>query len=585
MPKPKKGGGRGTAVKNLWDICDLQVAAPDGGSGTNDTHERPLGAATAGTYRRPRPVRHVDPAVLKRSFMLQNFQFVLRAELLTITSAQGLPQGQRRLMECIQLSDSLVPWETVHSVVVRATAEEFQCPICMEAPVAPRITECGHVYCLPCILQYMSRQKAAGAQRKCPMCHDLLTPYTLRPCVLQSVQPLRAGVQARFDLFKRHRNSCVLRRCDDPFLLSPPPPSSAKGVAIHLPTYMEPISCQSRYVLTTPQYEAGRRDADGAGILERMRELEQLAQPLSEYDAEVERFLLEALEEVTKEPKGLPPSMLRNSPPMAPRPAATAEGEDDYLELYADGEGQPYYLHMLTVKMLKHDAKLRNAPLPETVTGAVEEVVTMEQTEETRRIYKVFSHVPLHGTIKLCIVNVDHLVLPETRAAFAATLQRLARDRAQRRHRDDLAASEDASWRQYLMRYSNRSGVRGGDSSGFSPDTAPSDFSIDTESLPYLKLPSTGSAGSDHGLPPNTLDTRQRATKRQELQSLLVDSMGAPPSRGGSVTTALTAPATNTSSAIAAGCWTQGSAAKLFAKAERKEAIKATWGGHVFTPK
>ncbi|KAG5486508.1 hypothetical protein LSCM4_07444 [Leishmania orientalis] len=584
MPKPKKAGGRGTAVKNLWDISELQAVAP-GGSSTSGAHERPFSATTSATYRRPRPVRHVDPAVLKRSFMLQNFQFILRAELLTITSAHGLPQGQRRLMECIQLSDSLVPWETVHSVVVRAIPEEFQCPICMEMPAAPRITECGHVYCLPCILQYMSRQKAAGAQRKCPMCHDLLTPYTLRPCVLQLVQPRTVGAQARFDLFKRHRNSCVLRRWDDPFLSSPPPPSSAKAVAIHLPTYMEPISYQSRYVLTTPQYEAGQRDADCAGILGRMRELEQLAQPLSESDAEVERFLLEALEEVTKEPKGLPPSMLRDSPPLAPRPATTVESEGDYLELYADGEGQPYYLHMLTVKMLKHDAKLRNAPLPGTVTGVIEEVVTMEQSEETRRIYKVFSHVPLHGTIKLCIVNVDHFVLPETRAAFTATLQRLAKDRAQRRHRDDLAASEDTSWKQYLMKYSNRSGARGGDSLGLSPDTAPSDFSIDTESLPYLKLPSTGSAGSDHGLPPNTLDTRQRATKRQELQSLLVDSTGVPPSRGGSATTAFATPATNASSIIAVGCWAQGSAAKLFAKAERKEATKSTWGGHVFTPK
>lgn len=573
MPRPKKGGGRGKVVKNIWDIADLQAAAL-GNSGSGGAGERPSTATTAATYRRPRPVRHVDPAVLRRAFMLQNFQFILRAELLTITSTQGLPQGQRRLMECIQLSDSLVPWEVVHSVVMRATPEEFQCPICMEMPTAPRITECGHVYCLPCILQYMSRQKAAGAQRKCPMCHDLLTPYTLRPCVLQSVQPRRVGAQARFDLFKRHRNSCVLRRSDDPFLAAPPPPSSAKAVAIHLPAYMEPMSCQSRYVMTTPQYEAGQRYADCAGISERMRELEQLTQPLSESDAEVERFLLEALNEVTKEPKGLPLSMLRNSPPMAPRPVTTPEGEGDHLELYADGEGQPYYLHMLTVKMLKHDAKLRNAALPDTVTGMIEEVVTMEQTEETRRIYKVFSHVPLHGMIKLCVVNVDHLVLPETRAAFAAALQRMASDRAQRRHRDDRAASEDASWKQYLMRYSNRSG----DCLGFSPDTAPSDFSIDTESLPYLKLPSTGSAGSDHGLPPNTLDTRQRATKRQDMQSLLVDSAVEPPSRGDTATA-------KTSSTMAAGCWAQGSATKLFAKAERKEATKSTWGGHVFSPK
>ncbi|KAG5510846.1 hypothetical protein JKF63_07932 [Porcisia hertigi] len=581
MPKRKKGCGRGTVVKNTWDVSDSPAAAPGGRSG--GAHERPSIATTAATYRRPRPVRRVDPSVLRRAFMLQNFQFILRADLLTLTSTQGLPQGQRRLLECMQASDNLVPWETVHSVVMRTTPEEFQCPICMDMPTAPRITECGHVYCLPCVLQYISFRKAAGAPRTCPICHDLLIPYTLRPCVLQPAPPRKAGVEARFDLFKRHRRSCVLRRFDDPFLSSPPP--SGKAAVIHLPAYMEPTSCQSRYVMATPQYEAEQRYADGASISERMRELEQLTQPLSESDAEVGRFLLEALNEVAKEPKGLAPSMLRSSPPLAPCPVSSApEDEGAYFELYADGEGQPYYLHMLTVRMLKHDAKLRHTPLPVTVTGVIEEVVTMVQTEETRHVYKVFSHIPLHGTIKLCVVNVDRLVLPETRAAFASTLQKMANDRARRRRHDDLAASEDVSWKQYLMRYSSHSGTHGGDGWGFSPDMAPSDFSIDMESLPCLQLPSTGSTGSDRGLPPSTLDTRQRATKRQDLQSLLANSVESPLSHDNTAEAAAGTPKRSSTAAYSAGCWAQGSAAKLFARAERRSTV-STWGGHVFTPK
>ncbi|KPA74627.1 hypothetical protein ABB37_08974 [Leptomonas pyrrhocoris] len=587
MPKQKKGGGRGTVVKNLWDLSELQATLPS-------SHIR--SANTAATYRHPRPVRNVNTAVLKRAFMLQNFQFILRGDLLTISSSQGLPQGQRKLMECIQSSDSIVPWETVHSVVMRTTPDEFQCPICMEMPVAPRITECGHVYCLPCILQYMSRQKAAGAPRTCPMCHDQLTLYTLRPCVLQPVLPLKAGMQARFDLFKRQRYSCVLRRYDDPFLSRPSPPPQVGGrPAIDLPPYMEPSSYQSRYVVATAAYEANQRCADATSISERMRELELegAAQPLNESDAEVEKFLLDALNEVTKEPKALAQSMVRNSPPLAPRPASKAVGgeEDDYLELYAEGDGQPFYLHMLTVKMLKHDAKLRHTALPDTVTGTIEEIVTMEQNEETRHIYKVFSHVPLHGTIKLCVLNVDAMLLAETRTAFAATVRKMANERAQRRLRDDQVAREDTSWKQYLHKYSGqqRSGGGGAGTSSFSPDTAPSDFSIDTESLPYLQLPSSGSAGSDHGLPPSTLDTRQRATKRQELQPLLVDSVALRDDAGAlasaAASTSLMTPTTNTSSNTGGGCWAQGSAAKLFAKHAKTEGPTATWGGHAFHAK
>jgi hypothetical protein len=416
------------------------------------------------------------------------------------------------------------------------------------------------------------------------------------------VQPLKVGTQARFDLFKRKRNSCVLRRHDDPYLTNPPPPpSSTNGrPPIELPSYMEPSSHQSRYVMTTAAYEANQRCADGASISERMLELELEAavQPLCESDAEVEKYLLEALNEVTKEPKALAPSMVRNSPSLAPRLAATSanddEGDGEYLELYAEGEGQPFYLHMLTVKMLKHDAKLRCTPLPDTVTGTVEEIITMEQTQETRHIYKVFSNVPLHGTIKLCVLNIDAMLLPETCAAFAATVRKMANERAQRRHRDDQVANEDFSWKQYLQKYSGHQRNGGGGTSSFSPDTAPSDFSIDTESLPYLHLPSSGSAGSDHGLPPNTLDTRQRATKRQELQPLLMDTVGSrdgagpPASSTAGAATALLSPTTNTSNNTGGvgGCWAQGSAAKLFAKhAKSEKGPTATWGGHAFHTK
>ncbi|PWN30386.1 hypothetical protein BDZ90DRAFT_229408 [Jaminaea rosea] len=34
--------------------------------------------------------------------------------------------------------------------------EGAACPICLSPPTAPRMTKCGHVYCYPCILQYLS---------------------------------------------------------------------------------------------------------------------------------------------------------------------------------------------------------------------------------------------------------------------------------------------------------------------------------------------------------------------------------------------------------------------------------------------
>ncbi|KAG6846100.1 hypothetical protein H0H87_006464 [Tephrocybe sp. NHM501043] len=44
------------------------------------------------------------------------------------------------------------------------------CPICISAPTAPRMTKCGHIFCFPCILHYLSSSEHGWA--KCPVCLD-----------------------------------------------------------------------------------------------------------------------------------------------------------------------------------------------------------------------------------------------------------------------------------------------------------------------------------------------------------------------------------------------------------------------------
>lgn len=44
------------------------------------------------------------------------------------------------------------------------THEGAVCPICLSPPTSPRMTKCGHVYCFPCILQYLSTTDTAPSQ-------------------------------------------------------------------------------------------------------------------------------------------------------------------------------------------------------------------------------------------------------------------------------------------------------------------------------------------------------------------------------------------------------------------------------------
>ncbi|KAF9556400.1 hypothetical protein CPC08DRAFT_711230 [Agrocybe pediades] len=44
------------------------------------------------------------------------------------------------------------------------------CPICLSPPTAPRMTKCGHIFCFPCILHYLST--SANKWARCPICFD-----------------------------------------------------------------------------------------------------------------------------------------------------------------------------------------------------------------------------------------------------------------------------------------------------------------------------------------------------------------------------------------------------------------------------
>lgn len=64
-------------------------------------------------------------------------------------------------------------WESISKVTISQNAD-IHCPICLEDSASmaiPHITNCGHVLCLPCILQHFELSKN---KHKCPICNDLI---------------------------------------------------------------------------------------------------------------------------------------------------------------------------------------------------------------------------------------------------------------------------------------------------------------------------------------------------------------------------------------------------------------------------
>nr|CCC90612.1 unnamed protein product [Trypanosoma congolense IL3000] len=481
-----------------------------------------------------------DAVALKHAYMLHNFQFVLRHDVYDLPSTPGLPQQQQLMKEVLRWNSTVPPWAVITAVVARGLPDEFQCPICLEAPEAARITSCGHVFCLICMLQYVSRLKAEGKQCVCPVCNNLVTFNTLRRCIVRIVGRPSVGARASFTMLKRKGDSCILLRQDDQRWAEPLPDNAEPRI----PQYGEPSATYSRYVLGTEELEATLRDDDYLSIAKQLSSFDEKARPLTWFDSDLLQTTQKALELVHQSPtlKQQQQVTSRFSPPLAPK---VPEVEKEIVfEFYGESEGQPYYMHPITYKMLCVDAEARNLSLDAVVEAPVEEITMFTQDETTRKRYRVFSHVPLHAVAKLCLLDLSEIVLPSTMKAFAQSLAKVRKAR-QRRESNGHSSVEDL-WHEYVRRYCT--GWRS-EAEKTSDDVSPtsefmmSELSADFERLPVLELPPA------EGTP---------------LRS------GPQPVRG--------------SDNQSRSCWSSGNSLKLFVSTPPQRPIVPTWGGHAFNP-
>ena len=143
--------------------------------------------------------------------------------------------------------DEAVKWESVlvvkqfeqlqaaTSTMLEPTSEEQPlCPICLDAFVCARVTKCGHVYCLPCVLRHekTSIESYPYERVKCPCCGIPVVMDDLRPVVMET--KVAPAVHHHIKLVKLHRQKC----CHAPYL---PLPSAPK----HSNPHTAPCKCSS----------------------------------------------------------------------------------------------------------------------------------------------------------------------------------------------------------------------------------------------------------------------------------------------------------------------------------------------------
>ncbi|KAF0934817.1 hypothetical protein E2562_028824 [Oryza meyeriana var. granulata] len=407
----------------------------------------------------PRRQRKIRP-YNKDLFLQANFKFVV------------LDTGSYQIESMDP--DKMLQWEDI--VCVRYYSPcEVQCPICLESPLCPQITSCGHIYCFPCILHYllMGKEDYKGESwKKCPLCFMMISAKELYTICITQVQHFHVGDSATFTLLSRSKNS-----------LTP----SIKNLTDEC-TSIDEDSCNafSKFILTSDVELSVREaksdlsnwlhmaDLDLVDDLEKLpyvslalEQLEERMKYWSEYrNYSISPPLKDNLSPVTG-------SKFRNSDnarssrqnsnhklsPLSDEDMSTGvselcispesdkifnkgissqteercacpidSNEKDTYNFYQVSDGQHLILHPLNMKCLTNHYGSSDM-LPPRIHGKILELETITQSEATRKRYRYLSHFSLTTTFQFCEIDLGDMLPPSSLAPFMEEIKKRQKQR------------------------------------------------------------------------------------------------------------------------------------------------------------
>uniref|UniRef100_A0A3Q3WG22 E3 ubiquitin-protein ligase RNF10 n=1 Tax=Mola mola TaxID=94237 RepID=A0A3Q3WG22_MOLML len=294
--------------------------------------------------------------------------------------------------------DTLVNWDCVQQVRIYSH-EVPSCPICLYPPVAARITRCGHIFCWPCMLHYLSLSDKSWS--KCPICYEAVHTADLKSVIAMETRQYAVGDVITMRLMRREKGSLVAM-------------PSSQWVKVEEPVRFGDarLSPYSKLLLTSP--------AQALSLVEEEKAV--LRAQLSQEEDAQGCFIQSALclLQVTK-PKVL-------------------YVRDDVKHMFhhifllllclpaADG-CQQMFLHPVNVRCLLREYGSLEAS-PDSITATVVEIVGHTVTEEIRRRHRYLAHLPLTCEFSICELALQPPVLSKvTLDTFADELEKRKRMR------------------------------------------------------------------------------------------------------------------------------------------------------------
>ncbi|XP_054160664.1 RING finger protein 10-like [Oppia nitens] len=317
--------------------------------------------------------------------------------------------------------DIAVDWNAVEEIRFNSLTAETYCPICLDTPVAPKMTRCGHIYCWSCLLHYLALSDHKW--RKCPICFDSIQADDLRTVSSVSKADYKIADYITLSLMKRKKGStiaspAVLYNVNENCINQKFEQLNGNPV----------ISSYQKILVASPAQVLNE-------IIERERR-QLLAQMEADKDTPEVCFIENALSELKKREEILQERCDVNSSQdinaNIKETKANSTSNDEFYYFYQSEDGQHIYLHSLNVRILKHEfGSLENCP--HNISAKIVETEWETMTDELRKRHRYLQNLPL--TCEFRIVELEftnELISDTTLELFNNEIIRRQKNRAKR---------------------------------------------------------------------------------------------------------------------------------------------------------
>uniref|UniRef100_A0A7C8Z3L0 RING-type domain-containing protein n=1 Tax=Opuntia streptacantha TaxID=393608 RepID=A0A7C8Z3L0_OPUST len=400
--------------------------------------------------------------------------------------------------------DKTLQWEDIICVKY-STPHLIQCPICLDSPLCPQITSCGHIFCFPCILQYLLmgvENHKTDCQRKCPLCFVMMSSKDLYTICIDNVKEHNVGDVLEFTLLTRKKDSFSLYEKTNGGMNTKTSESFSKFILT------SDVDLSVREAISDLDNWLARADSGLVDDLERLpyvcAAMEQLRQRQKSWNAhrnsegnrsckylncnsvEVNlnceayeaghETLSPGIHDANKGTDNVTSDVLQGGAWLFQScdTDASLEGQDgllcssyderknsqfqsdasrdskerDSYHFYQAVDGQHIILHPLNMKCLLHHYGSYDL-LPARLSGKILQLESVTQSEAMRRRYRYLSHFPLTTTFQLCEIDLREILPPDALSPFMDEIKKRAKHRkwlAKKEHDNKIKADAIAAY-------------------------------------------------------------------------------------------------------------------------------------------